>query len=261
MTCEECEQILLDPRHHTGGDGWMLRVARAALIQAHVENCPSCAAKMTETRTLEDGLDELRVAAKQVQASPEIEKNLLDAFRQETARRRQPLDRVFAWRLAGICTATLVLVAAGTFLYSSLWPGPPLRQAGNRAGNEARIEAQAAPGFSGAPAAAFDPDSHATAKHDIHVSTHRLRRVRRSTHEPVRRGIAIPGEDLSLNGGGSIVRVTLPFSSLVAMGVPVRPDISDSRVTADVWMDPFGAVVGIRLVEPKASADRAEIRN
>jgi hypothetical protein len=66
----------------------------------------------------------------------------------------------------------------------------------------------------------------------------------------------IPASDvLSLNGGGSIVRVTLPFSSLIAMGVPVRPDLSDSRVTADVWMDPFGAVLGVRVVPAGASAD------
>jgi hypothetical protein len=39
------------------------------------------------------------------------------------------------------------------------------------------------------------------------------------------------------------------------MGLPVHADLSDPRVTADVWMDPFGAVVGIRLVPTKASAD------
>ena len=256
MTCEECEQILLDSRHQTNGDGWMLRVSKAALIQPHIENCPACATKMTETRRLEDGLDQLRVATKQVQASPQIEKNLLDAFRQEKASRRQSLDRAFGWRRAWLCTATLVLAAAGVFLYWRLWPSPPLRHEVNRA--EARIEAPAAPAFSGAHAEAFDPNTPARAKHDIRVSNHRLTKVRRARDGSVSRRIAIPGEDLSLNGGGSIVRVTLPFSSLVAMGVPVHPDVSDSRVTADVWMDPFGAVVGIRLVQPKASADRAE---
>jgi anti-sigma factor RsiW len=255
MTCEECEQFLLDSRHHTNGDGWMLRASRAALIQTHIENCPACATKMTETTKLDDALDQLRVATKQFQVSPEIEKNLLAAFRQEAARRRRSFDSVFAWRLAWLCTATLVLVAVGMFLYSRLWLSHPLTHEGSRPGNEARIEAPAAPGFSGAAAEALDPYNHATAEHGNRGSTHRLRKVSRATHESVSGRVAIPGEDLSMNGGGNIVRVTLPFSSLVAMGVPVRPDISDSRVTADVWMDPFGAVVGIRLVEPKASAD------
>jgi hypothetical protein len=55
-------------------------------------------------------------------------------------------------------------------------------------------------------------------------------------------------DEFSLNGGGSIVRVTLPMSSLTAMGLPVHPDLSDPRVTADVWIDPFGDVMRVRLV-------------
>jgi hypothetical protein len=255
MTCEECEKVLLDSRHHPNVDGWMLSISRAALIQAHVENCPTCAAKMTETTKLDDALDRLRVATKQFQASPEIEKNLLEAFRQETARRRRSSDSVFAWRMAWLCTATLVLVAAGTFLYSRLWLRPPQTHEGNRPGNEARIEAPARPGFSGAATEAFDRYNHVTAERDTRGSTPHRAKAHGAIHESLSGRVAIPGEDLSMNGGGNIVRVTLPFSSLVAMGVPVRPDISDSRVTADVWMDPFGAVVGIRLVQPKASAD------
>jgi hypothetical protein len=255
MTCEECEQILLDSRRHTNGDGWMLRASRAVLIQAHIENCPACATKMTETTKLNDALDQLRVATKQYQASPEIEKNLVAAFRQETAKRRQPLEGVFAWRLAWLCTASLMLIAAGIFLYSRLSVSHPLTHEANGPGNEARIEPSAAPGFSGATAEAFEPYNHGTAEHGTRGSTHHLAKVHWATHESMSGRVAIPGEDLSVNGGGNIVRVTLPFSSLVAMGVPVRPDIPDSRVTADVWMDPFGAVVRIRLVQPKTNAD------
>lgn len=255
MTCEECEQSLLDSRRNPNSGGWMLRVSKAALIQTHIENCPACATKMTEATKLDDALDQLRVATKQFLASPEIEKNLLAAFRQETARRRYSFDSVFAWRLAWLCSATVVLVAAGIFLYSRVWLSSLQTHEGNRPSNEARIEAPAAPVFFDATAETFDSHNHATAEHDTRSSTHRLARAHKATHESADGRVAIPGEDLSMNGGGSIVRVTLPFSSLVAMGVLARPDISDSRVTADVWMDPFGAVVSIRLVEPKASAD------
>ncbi|HMJ23143.1 MAG TPA: hypothetical protein VK513_14605 [Terriglobales bacterium] len=61
------------------------------------------------------------------------------------------------------------------------------------------------------------------------------------------------GDQLSLNGGSRVVRVRLSLSSLVAVGVPVSPDVSDRRVTADVMMDPFGAVVAIRLVQVETS--------
>jgi hypothetical protein len=49
--------------------------------------------------------------------------------------------------------------------------------------------------------------------------------------------------------------VTVPLSSLVAMGVPVHPEVSDGRVTADVMMDPFGAVVAVHLVEVRPTAN------
>lgn len=255
MTCEECEQILLDSRRHRNGKGWVLRVSTATLIEAHIKNCPTCATKMTETTRLEDALDQLRVATQQFQAPPEIEKNLLDAFRQETARRQRSFDNVFAWKLAWLCTATLVVVAAGLFLYSRLRPSPSLTLEGNRPGHEARIEATPAQNFPGTATEAYAPPNHATAKDDIRGSTHHIAKAQKATHESIIGRAGIPGEELSMNDGGSIVRVTLSVSSLVAMGVPVRPELSESRVTADVWMDPFGAVLGVRLVQPNPGAD------
>jgi hypothetical protein len=59
-------------------------------------------------------------------------------------------------------------------------------------------------------------------------------------------------EQLSLNGGSNVIRVNLPFSSLAAVGVPIVPDLPDRQVTADVVVDPFGAIIAIRLVEMKA---------
>jgi hypothetical protein len=68
--------------------------------------------------------------------------------------------------------------------------------------------------------------------------------------------VPLPVNDfLSLNGGGSVVRVTLPLASLVAMGVPLYPEVSDRRITADVARDPFGAVVAIHLVETRSSTN------
>ena len=88
MTCEEFDQILFDLRHHRNGDGWMLRVSKSALIEAHIGDCPACATKMKETTKLEDALDQLRVASKHFQTPPAVEKNLLEAFRRETSKPR-----------------------------------------------------------------------------------------------------------------------------------------------------------------------------
>ena len=100
--------------------------------------------------------------------------------------------------------------------------------------------------------AAFSPGVLSTAQQAIDQSrrstSEKPRTILRPRNAAAHKAGTKPGRDrgpipvsdvLSLNGGGSIVRVTLPFSSLIAMGVPVRPDLSDSRVTADVWMDPL----------------------
>jgi hypothetical protein len=81
-------------------------------------------------------------------------------------------------------------------------------------------------------------------------------KVAKATHHPIRPSSQhVVGDELALNGGSNVVRVTLPLSSLVAMGVPVYPEMSDRRVTADVMMDPFGAVVAVRFVEARPAAD------
>ena len=48
--------------YRVNGDGWMLRISKAALVEAHVQSCPVCASKKAETRRLEDGLDQLRLS-------------------------------------------------------------------------------------------------------------------------------------------------------------------------------------------------------
>jgi hypothetical protein len=81
-------------------------------------------------------------------------------------------------------------------------------------------------------------------------------KVDKRADEPAREEPSLPLRDeLSLNGGGNVVRVTLPVASLVAMGVPMYPEVSDRRVTADVTRDPFGAVIAIHLVETRPSAN------
>jgi hypothetical protein len=95
-----------------------------------------------------------------------------------------------------------------------------------------------------------------------HAVTARSKVAGPKLNRPAPEGIGqrslMPLDALSLNGGSNVVRVTLPLSSLVAMGVPMRPDLSDRRVTADVMRDPFGAVVAVHLVEAKPRVEFKE---
>ena len=234
----------------------MLRASRAALVQAHIENCPACATKKAEAARLQDALDQLRVSTVHMQTPAGVERNLLGAFREEAARRHSAVGRVFAWRLVWLSATALALITAGVQLYSNLRPHFLAKSESNRNGSEVVIQPPSTPGLSGSAVEVFNENRRAADEDIATSSRHHVAKVRKARTEPGVEQALIPASDeLSLNGGGSIVRVTLPFSSLVAMGLPVRPDLSDSRVTADVWMDPFGAVMGIRLVAAKATMD------
>jgi hypothetical protein len=255
MTCEEFEQIRLDSRHHVNGDGWMLRISKAALVDAHIQSCRVCATKMAETKKLEDGLEQLRLSTMHMEAPSWVEKRLLDAFRREGAQRRPSVRRAFPWRLVWVSVATFLLVAGCIVSYSRFGSDFLVKvESGN--GDRVVIQPRFSPVVSNTAQQAIDQSRKSTSEKPRTVLRPRDAAVHKAVTEPGRNRGSSPANDvLSFNGGGSIVRVTLPFSSLIAMGVPVQPELSDSRVTADVWMDPFGAVVGVRLVAARPSAD------
>ena len=113
MTCEECEQILLDSRNRASPEGCTLRISQASPVHEHVQNCPGCATKMAEVARLEEALTRLRLSAMHLHAPEGIERNLLDAFHREAARRHSPVGRGFGWRLVWLSAAALLLAAAG----------------------------------------------------------------------------------------------------------------------------------------------------
>jgi hypothetical protein len=230
----------------------MLRASRATLVEEHVQNCPACAMKLSQATGLEDALDQLRVSTMHVRAPAAVERNLRDAFRREAARRRCSVKSAFPWRFVWLSAAALVLLAAGVVFYSSSRQNSLMTVESNRSGNQVEIR----PRTPGAAAEALRGDRETAAVNAATISKRRIAKTEETIPERVALRAPMPvSDELSWNGGGSVVRVTLPLSSLTAMGLPLHADLSDPRVTADVWMDPFGAVVGIRLVAPKTNAD------
>jgi len=255
MTCEEFEQILLNSHDCSSGDGWMLRASRTALVQEHVKDCPACATRIAETTRLEDALDRFRVSTKHMEAPVSVEEKLLHTFRENAAMRHSARGFVFPWKLLWVSMATVVLVVAGILLRSKLAPDSVLPEQTKNSSSDGMIPPRPVPDVSSAPATASDQSRNPAKENPQIILRRRFAETHARTTEPGKVPAKVEASDvLSLNGGGSVVRVTLPVSSLIAMGVPVRPDLSESRVTADVWMDPFGAVVGVRLVPASACA-------
>jgi hypothetical protein len=257
MTCEECEQILMDRRNGAGTGGGMPSVSILNLAKEHAQSCAACAAKMSEISHLDDALHQLQISTIGMEAPGNIERSLLATFRERTRPQDSPINRLVSWRVACVLVAAVLIVAAVMVFYS----GHGLRKSSaHKIGTEAggHIEAESpmqqsptvASGSVGTPNRSekvrnrSNGEPIAAGSVGVTTKVNQPKRANRTHGSP----IAV-GDDLALNGGGSILRVTLPLSSLVAMGVSVRPEASDPRVTADVTMDPFGTVVRIRLVE------------
>jgi hypothetical protein len=247
MTCDDFERILVDSISGKASETSMLRAFRTPLVLAHVRNCPACAGKMREASRLEEALDDLRLSARHLEAPAGVEKNLLDAFDRERARRHSSNRPLLAWRPAWLSAAAVVLLIAGVLFFSRL--GPLLLTGSQTYGNELEIRPRQAPGLSGTAIGVFNNQPAGTGGNPMSASKTRVSEARKPERGTVDlRASATQNYELSLNGGSSVVRVTLPMSSLTAIGLPVHADLSDPRVTADVWIDPFGDVTRVRLV-------------
>src|SRR5580704_5936961 len=118
MTCEECEQILVDGKRGAGGCGWMLGVSVLNLAKAHAQCCSACAAKMSEISHVDDALLQLRISSAGMEAPATIETSLLAAFRERTRSQGSLDSRISPWRVAWVSAAALLIVAVVVALYS-----------------------------------------------------------------------------------------------------------------------------------------------
>jgi hypothetical protein len=255
MTCEECEQLLLDSRNCFSYKGWMPGVSILNLARSHAQSCPACAAKMSEIAEMNDALDQLRLSTRHMEAPPAVEMNLVAKFHKGITARTPSVATTFPWRWVWGPAAVLLLVAAGFVLYSTLKPRSPIAVHTGGGEQEHLAQRQLSRVPSGATAGGIGIEDHLSNADRIVTASPggNVAKVGKPGHEQMRRFPLPVGDQLSLNGGSRVVRVRLSLSSLVAVGVPVSPDVSDRRVTADVMMDPFGAVVAIRLVQVETS--------
>ena len=247
MTCEECEEILLDSDNCASRTGWMPGVSVLNLARLHAENCPACATRVLEMSRMNDALGQLRISTKQMQAPATIEANLLLEFRKRTSRTVSG-SRAFRWRLVWGSGIVFALIA-GIVSYSGL---KPVVNSESHRIESPSLQKPSPPDSSASLNPDFTERRHVDAAHP-HVPS--SKRVPRKVEESPRESRLPAQDELSLNGGSNVVRVTLPLASLVAMGAPMYPGGPDRRVTADVARDPFGAVIAIHLVETRPSTN------
>jgi hypothetical protein len=256
MTCEECEQILFDSGECAKSKDWMPGVSVLSLAESHAQTCAQCAAKLAEISKVNDALEQLRLATGHLQTPAGVEPKLLAQFRRTAAARDKSASTLrppLAWGFA----MAVVLVAAAVAFYSAIKPRIAVENGKDKNAHDrtaSQVSKSVSPKAIASRAARRKP-----AGKDVQPlpgkseTVAAIGRAIPASPSPVPSQFT-ENDDLSLNGGSNVVRVTLPASSLEVMGIPIHPDGQNGRITADVAMDPFGGVIGVQLVDVKTAA-------
>lgn len=180
-------------------------------LSEHAQHCPSCAAMLGEQHALRAGLKRLAAETVRRQAPPRVESNLLEAFRRQGGLEPKTADRrqLVVW-LTWASAAAIVLAAA---LYLILG-----RQAA-RPGSQPNVQMamQQAAGDAAALDAEFIPTPYA--------------------------------DDAAVPEDADWIRVELPRSTLLALGLQVPIADDADKVQAVVALNGDGVVQGVRLLQ------------
>lgn len=112
MNCAEFEQLVEALARREPMDGTLQRSALA-----HAEECPSCLRQLDQARELTAALHRMAGQNRQVQAPGQIEENLLRAFDEREAGRKDG-KRVLVWRRRWLVAAAASVAAVGIGLLS-----------------------------------------------------------------------------------------------------------------------------------------------
>jgi anti-sigma factor RsiW len=179
-------------------------------LRAHLLECPLCAAHYARQRELARGLRQLADDYSGVQAPSRLEARLLRAFR---AQHGAPPAEGRRW-LAPLTWAAATALAAGLFLVSAPQPAPPAATAGL-----ASLET---------PAAVVIDETSPEAEGFIPLPN---------------------AERIGPGDGFNLVRVEVPRSAMMAVGIPVSADQASDPVEADVLLGSDGLARAVRFLD------------
>ncbi len=252
MSCQGFETIIVEVAR-----GRLMDAATRERGLAHAETCPQCAALLAEERALSGKLRALSAAAEEEEIPARLETALLAAFRQrdaapalKPARGVSLANRRWLLAAAALVLLTFGLSLAGWVLSSSKQESavanstPPEPVAATSAGTPEKFT-QAKP-----QVAIVTPPSRPTP--DAKRWKRPARLPRAGDAEP--REIVtqffpvIQGRELIPLESGQIIRVRMPRSNLIPLGIPYSQERADETIRADVLVSNDGLARAIRLV-------------
>lgn len=272
MNCQIFETVVNDLAREQ-----MIEANAREQALAHSGECEGCALRLALERQLTLGLRALAAEMKSVSASARLEEHLREAFRSQASTHVEPppVGRRRYWLVAA---AAVVLIAFG--IAGLRWrPDRPPTSATRTSGNP---ESQSSPRVPDLATVQLNTESPQKQTKAFHLP--RRNQVVRRAAKPssggndtlvalgtsgqssggtntTETGNSEPAEitteflplsyvsPVGLQDGGQLVRVELPRSAMVSLGLPVNMERYSERVKADVLVSADGLARAIRFVQ------------
>jgi hypothetical protein len=192
---------------------------------AHIGGCPDCAQLLSRQRSLVEGLGKVAADLRRVEAPAHLEARLAEAFRRESRvvpiPARRPWLPALTWASVGVVAALIAMVL---FLTPKHNPAPSRHSAHHNSGAVELAALQS-------PLEMMPDDDNADAS-DGFIPLPNAAQVG-------------PNEDVN------VVRVEMPRSAMMAVGIDVSDDRATERVEADVMLGSDGLPRAVRFVGPE----------
>ena len=183
----------------------------------HLLECPACATRMVRHRELEAGFRAVAASYRRIEAPPRVEARLRSAFRRQTGNEHRSTSR--RWIPAVTWAAAFAaMFALGAFLVSERQP------------EAARPAVQRTIELAMAQPPADQTDTEQT-NYDGFIPL------------PNSAGVAADEDDVNL------VRVEVPRSAMIALGLEVNADRAEELVEADVMLGSNGIARAVRFLD------------
>lgn len=243
---------------------------------AHAEVCARCGARLAGERMLSSGLRAFAASLETMDAPAPVEAALRAVFRQRKVVAAGPVPvvalapaRARRWLPWATAAAAAIVTVLAIQVFRFRESPAPLRSAGNvvavsnlsRLTREIPKEITAPVAPAGTMIASMTPRATSGSPGN-QMMTARYAADRKKSSRAPSEATTSPAESeimtdfmpltygaaMSPNEGGQLVRVELPRSALVSMGLPMNAELSNERVKADILLGYDGMARAIRFV-------------
>ena len=249
MSCTEFENIVAELADDRITDALSRRQ-----LQSHAAECPDCFAHLAAQRRLSGELDSLARETDHLAADPALKQELLAAFAELHAPERNFVLHKSQgpryWLLAAAAAILVTVVTAAVLmrptpeLIASVDPAP-------LATPSPVATPAATPDVSRTPDAAPGPANRTTVARRVNQGPRKTdTAAASSTTETTTEYLPLTYmNDQTALQTGVVVRVEIPRTTLLSMGLPMNTDRADTLVKADVIVGDDGVPRAIRLVQ------------